>query len=73
MNRSPVDLELELEARQTSTGLPRSVLRAVYLRGMASHGEPVVAMARVDHFIVYALTRDTRCSLDRDLVPVVRV
>jgi hypothetical protein len=69
------NIESELLVRSTSCGLPLTVLRAVYLREFASPlgFTPELALRRVDEFIVYALTRDTKCSQDRDLVPSARI
>jgi hypothetical protein len=68
------DIEHELAVRSLETGLPQSLLRAVYLRETreATYGGDklcTIAFTRVDEFILYALTRDTSCGRDRDLAP----
>ena len=65
------NLEAELVSRSTETGLGVAVLRAVYLRECSQNPtfSPDGALKRVDSFILYALTRDTLHSRDRDLAP----
>ena len=72
------DIENELAVRSVESGLPQPVLRAVYMRETreATCGGNKLcasAFARVDEFIVYALTRDTSCGRDRDLAPTASV
>lgn len=69
-------IEETILERAKSSGLPASLLRAVYLRetrDATRGGEALCASAllRVDGFICYALSRDTRYARDRDLVPSV--
>lgn len=64
-------MEDELLIRSFSSSIPVPVLRAVYLREFTECAkfDTATALGRVDAFIVYALTRDTKYSQDRDLVP----
>lgn len=63
------DVESELQSRSYDTGLPVGLLRAVYLRETGVNATVSSAMCRVDGFMVYALVRDTKFALDRDLAP----
>lgn len=69
-----LSIEDQIQTRSVDTGLPDALLRAVYLREAreSSRGGTALtaaALMRVDQFICYALTRDTRYPRDRDLAP----